>query len=213
MCQAVMTGRQPTPARSASAFLARQFGGPSGLAGHVVTRLLARGNARFNRWLVNEISTALPVPHTMIELGYGPGIALQEILRRYPAARVTGIDPSPVVRKSARRRNAAAIKAGRLALVTGDAGAAAAYGPADFIVACHVLYFWPDQVRELQRIREVLAPAGHMRSATSCARTCSRSRSAPSPGKASPSTTPTINSPPSWTGRLHPPRDPDLRCP
>ena len=157
-----MTSRQPTPARSAPAFLARQFGGPSGLAGHVVTRLLARGNAGFNRWLVNEISTALPVPHTVIELGYGPGIALQEILRRYPVARVIGIDPSPVVRKSARRRNAAAIKAGRLALVTGDAEAAVAYGPADLIVACHVLYFWPDQVRELQRIREVLAPAGHI---------------------------------------------------
>ena len=28
----------------------------------VVTRLLARGNAGFNRWLVNEISTAPPVP-------------------------------------------------------------------------------------------------------------------------------------------------------
>ena len=71
-----MTSRQPTPARSAPAFPARQFGGPSGLAGQVVTRLLARGNAGFNRWLVNEISTALPLPHTVIELGYGPGIAL-----------------------------------------------------------------------------------------------------------------------------------------
>jgi len=34
----------------------------SGLAGHVVTRLLAGGNARFNRCLVNEISTALLGP-------------------------------------------------------------------------------------------------------------------------------------------------------
>ena len=157
-----MTGRQPTPARGAPAFLARQFGAPSGLAGHVVTRLLARGNGQFNRWLVNEISTALPVPHTVIELGYGPGIALHEIVRRYPLARVTGIDPSPVARTSARRRNAAAIKAGRLALVTGDAGAAAAHGPADLIMACHVLYFWSDPVGELQQVRDALAPAGHL---------------------------------------------------
>ena len=85
-----MTSRQPTPARSAPAFLAPQFGGPSGLVGRVVTRLLARGNAGFNRWLVNEISTALPVPHTVIELGYGPGIALQEILRRYVAFTLPG---------------------------------------------------------------------------------------------------------------------------
>lgn len=157
-----MTGRQRTPARGASAFLARQFGGPTGLAGHVVTRLLARGNRRFNRWLVNEISTALPVPHTVIELGYGPGIALHELQRRHPAARVIGIDPSPVARKSARRRNAAAIKAGHLALVAGDAGTAAAYGPAELIVACHVLYFWADPVGELQRVRDALAPAGQL---------------------------------------------------
>lgn len=157
-----MTGRQPTPARGASAFVARQFGGPSGLAGHVVTRLLARGNGRFNRWLVNEISTALPFPRTVIELGYGPGIALHEIARRYPGARVIGIDPSPVARKSARRRNAAAIKAGRLALVTGDAEVGVTYGPADLIVACHVLYFWADPVGELQRVREALAPAGQL---------------------------------------------------
>jgi len=100
-----MTGWQPTPARGASAFLARQFGGPSGLA---------------------------------------------------------GIDPSPVARKSARCRNAAAIKAGRLALMTGDAKAAVAFGPADLIVACHVLYFWADPVGERQRVREALAPAGQL---------------------------------------------------
>ena len=208
-----MTSRQPTPARSAPAFLARQFGGPSGLAGHVVTRLLARGNAGFNRWLVNEISTALPVPHTVIELGYGPGIALQEILRRYPVARVIGIDPSPVVRKSARRRNAAAIKAGRLALVTGDAEAAVAYGPADLIVACHVLYFWPTRWANssdtrgpgARRPSSARLPAAPEHAAGLAAH-LPQGRVHPlrlrRPGRRR-----------LGAGRLHPPRDPHLRCP
>ena len=34
--------------------------------------------------------------------------------------------------------------------------------PAGLVLACHVLYFWPDPVRELQRVRQVLAPAGHI---------------------------------------------------
>jgi hypothetical protein len=81
--------------------VARQFAGPSGPAGHLVTWLLARGNASFNRWLVREVAAAVPAPPTVIELGCGPGIALAELLGAYPAARVIGADPSAVVLTSA----------------------------------------------------------------------------------------------------------------
>ena len=100
--------------------IARQFAGPSGPAGHLVTWLLARGNASVNRWLVREATAAVPAPATVIELGCGPGVALAELLRAYPAARVIGADPSAVVLTSARRRNARALAEGRLTLVTGD---------------------------------------------------------------------------------------------
>jgi hypothetical protein len=61
--------------RAAGGAVARQFAGPSGLAGHLVTWLLARGNARFNRWLVQEVAATVTAPATVIELGCGPGIA------------------------------------------------------------------------------------------------------------------------------------------
>jgi SAM-dependent methyltransferase len=149
-------------ARSGLGSVARQFADPSGPAGRLVTWLLARGNASFNRWLVREVAAAVPAPAIVIELGCGPGIALAELLRAYPAARVIGADPSAVVLASARRRNRRAAAEGRLTLATGDAGTAAGYAPAGLVLACHVLYFWPDPVRELQRIRQVLAPAGHL---------------------------------------------------
>ncbi len=38
-----------------------------------------------------------PAPATVIELGCGPGVALAELLRAYPAARVIGADPSALV--------------------------------------------------------------------------------------------------------------------
>jgi SAM-dependent methyltransferase len=157
-----MTIQQPTARHVATSFMAQQFGRPSGPVGHLVTRLLARGNDRFNRWLVHELSTVVPAPRTVIELGCGPGIALQQLLLSYPNASVIGVDPSTVVLRSARRRNASAIGAGRLKLVTGDTQTSITYGPADLIVACHVLYFWADPVGELRRVREALAPAGHL---------------------------------------------------
>jgi SAM-dependent methyltransferase len=142
--------------------IARQFGDPSGPIGHLVTGLLARGNASFNRWLFHELGTLVRPPATVIELGCGPGIALKELLAAYPAASVVGVDRSPVVLKSARRRNALAIAGGRLTLVTGDVEKAVGYIPADLVLACHVLYFWPDPVSQLRRINDILAPHGHV---------------------------------------------------
>jgi SAM-dependent methyltransferase len=142
--------------------VARQFAGPSGPTGRLVTWLLAQSNASFNRWLVREVAAAVPAPATVIELGCGPGIALAELLSAYPAARVVGADSSAVVLNSARRRNGRAVADGRLTLVTGDIAKAVGYAPADLVLACHVLYFWPDPVRELQRIRDVVARAGHI---------------------------------------------------
>jgi SAM-dependent methyltransferase len=136
--------------------------GPSGPIGHLVTRKLARGNASFNRWLVHELATRVPPPATVLEVGCGPGIALRELLTAYPDASVAGVDRSPVVLKSARRRNALAIAGGRLTLVTGGIEKAVGYAPADLVLACHVLYFWADPVKELRRVREVLAPGGHI---------------------------------------------------
>jgi SAM-dependent methyltransferase len=142
--------------------IARQFAGPSGSIGRLVTWLLVRGNATFNRWVVRELAAAAPPPATAIELGCGPGIALTELLTAYPAASVFGIDPSPVVLRTASRRNRPALASGRLTLVTGDIAKAAAHAPADLVLACHVLYFWADPASELRRIREILAPDGHI---------------------------------------------------
>ena len=140
--------------------IARQFGGPSGPVGHLVSGLLARGNAGFNCWLVSQLRTAVPGPATVIELGCGPGVALRELLATYPAASVVGVDRSPVVLRSARRRNAPAIGDGRLTLVQGDTGQAAGHAPADLVLACHVLYFWSNPEQELRRMRDMLAPHG-----------------------------------------------------
>ncbi len=142
--------------------VSEQFSSPSGLLGYAITPLLARGNAAFNRWAVHELAAVVPAPATVIELGSGPGVALQELARVYPTARIVGVDPSDVVHKIARRTNAAAIADGRVALVSGALGAVAAYQPAELILAVHVIYFWSDPVTELRRIHDALAPGGQV---------------------------------------------------
>jgi SAM-dependent methyltransferase len=141
--------------------IASQFGRPRGLLGRLIGYGMAKRNAAFGMWVVGEIRAAYPTePSRIVELGSGPGVGLQETLRLFPDARVYGVDPSPEMLGQARRRNAAAIKAGRLSLVGGDAGSLEPLAPIDIIFANHVLYFWHEPTKELERLRGVVRPGG-----------------------------------------------------
>src|SRR6266508_1557128 len=74
-------------------FVARQFGNPRGVLGWLVGRGMARSNADFSRWTVLQIEQHLKQsPRRIVEIGPGPGIGLEELLRRFPEAQVCGVD-------------------------------------------------------------------------------------------------------------------------
>ncbi len=52
------------------------------------------------------------------------------------------------------------VEAGRLTLRIGDTTALAAWDPVDLVYAVHVLYFWPQPVSELQKIRGCMSAEG-----------------------------------------------------
>lgn len=140
----------------------RQFGSPSGLLGRLAGRFMARNSAAFNRRLVDEVATLVPPARVVAELGCGPGVGLAALLSAFPGAHVLGADPAPALAGHAAGPNRAAIDAGRLRLVQGDASSLNAYHPIDLVVAVHVLYFWPDPVKALETIRHLLRPGGHV---------------------------------------------------
>jgi SAM-dependent methyltransferase len=141
--------------------IASQFGRPRGLPGRVVGRLMARSNADFNRWVVRQLEQRrLDGIERVVELGPGPGIALEEALRAFPEARVWGVDPSPEMLSQSARRNRERVRSGRLRLVQGDVGALAALAPLDLVLANHVLYFWHEPAAELALLHSVVRPGG-----------------------------------------------------
>lgn len=101
----VPSATRASPKRgSAANRIARQFGGPDGPMGHLVTWLLARGNASFNRWLLHELGTVVRHRRWPPDLGHwryheggaarasrpGPGLPCPVLLgrpRTRPAAR------------------------------------------------------------------------------------------------------------------------------
>jgi SAM-dependent methyltransferase len=139
--------------------IGRNYGHPGGLVGRLTARLMRRGNADLNLWLVGLLD--VQPADRVLEVGFGPGTALDALLARAADGFVAGVDVSALMVQQARARHAAAIAAGRLAVHQGDA-AALPFGQAAFDRACatHVIYFWPDPVAAVRELRRVLRPGG-----------------------------------------------------
>ena len=134
---------------------------PRGLVGRLVGQGMARGNAYEVRWTVALLDLQ-PSDH-VLEIGFGPGIGIQQAAALATAGTVMGIDYSITMVRGARRRNAAAIRAGRVVLTHGDV-AALPYPDAAFDKAftIHCIYFWADPRACLAEVRRVLKPGGRL---------------------------------------------------
>jgi ubiquinone/menaquinone biosynthesis C-methylase UbiE len=99
----------------------------------------------------------------ILEVGFGPGVALTELLARASTGLVVGVDVSESMVRQAQKRHADAIVAGRLEIRQGDAGSLP-YDDAAFDKVCgaHVIYFWPDPVRTVRELRRLLRPGGKL---------------------------------------------------
>lgn len=150
--------------RVGSDFVSRfmnQFSGPHGWLGRVAGMLMARRNGPLNAWIVGELG--LEAESRLLEIGYGPGLAVALACERTVRGLVAGVDKSPEMTAHARRRNRAAVRAGRVDLRTGSAESLP-FADATFTHACAVnsLQFWPDVPAALGELRRVLVPRGRL---------------------------------------------------
>src|SRR5713226_4283101 len=137
-----------------------QLGNPRGLLGRVIGWVIfAKGNASINTWIVRLLDIQ-PSDH-ILEVGCGPGLAIQGFAAHATQGLVAGIDASTLMVQEARKRNATAIETGRVEIQQGDASTLP-YTDASFdtVAATHVIYFWSDAVATLQELRRVLRPGG-----------------------------------------------------
>ena len=104
---------------------------------------------------------ALQPTDTVLEIGFGPGRALERAARRVPQGRVVGIDVSEEMSRAATRRCADFVRTGRVELYRADA-ARLPFPRASFDKAysVHTLYFWQHPAEVLVEARRVLRPGG-----------------------------------------------------
>lgn len=140
-----------------------QFRRPHGLLGRLVGSILAHrpSNRRRNQWAVELLAPTSQ--HRVLEVGFGPGVALALIAKRTPAARLVGVDHSAVMLHAASRRNQALIDTGHLELYLGGLEVLDRLpGAFDRILSINVVQFWPHMHAALVALVGRLAPGGRI---------------------------------------------------
>jgi ubiquinone/menaquinone biosynthesis C-methylase UbiE len=138
-----------------------QFHRPRGPAGRLAgwEMALRPSNRRRNRWAVSLLD--VQPADRILEVGFGPGIAIREAALHAVRGYVAGVDHSSVMVRQATRRNRAAVREGRVALHVGDAAALPAFDqPFDKVLAVNSLGFWPEPVERLRELRSLMRDGG-----------------------------------------------------
>jgi|SRR5438874_6910119 len=143
--------------------LVRQFGHPRGLPGRVVGGVMAHrsSNRRRNLWAVSLLD--VQAADRVLEVGFGPGVAIDELARLAHHGAVYGIDHSDVMIRQATKRNRAAVRAGLVDLRLGSVDDLPAFAePLDKILAVNSVGFWPEPWERLKELRGLLRPDGQI---------------------------------------------------
>jgi SAM-dependent methyltransferase len=162
MIQARVQGVKPVkPGQRVEAAVRAQFGRPTGLWGRAAGLLMAHrsSNRRRNAWVVSLLEVR--PDDRVLEIGFGPGLAIRELGRLATEGYVCGIDHSELMLRRASRLNADAIERGVIDLRLGSVEQLPAFDePFDKILAVNASMFWREPVARLEQLRSLLRSGG-----------------------------------------------------
>ncbi|MDD2851142.1 MAG: class I SAM-dependent methyltransferase [Desulfuromonadaceae bacterium] len=141
-------------------FISKQLARPSGLFGRLFTaRWLEKANTEMNALTLDRL--ALNADDRLIEIGFGSGYLLEQILTGNSCAFAAGVEISNDMVKRVFRRLRESINAGRAEVRFGDIENIP-YKDAEFSKLCSVntLYFWKSPSAALAECRRVLKDGG-----------------------------------------------------
>ena len=138
-----------------------QFGRPTGLWGRAAGQLMAHrsSNRRRNAWAVSLLDVR--PDDRVLEIGFGPGLAIRQLSRLAHAGYVCGIDHSELMVRQARKRNSDGIRRGVVDLRLGSVDELPAFdAPFDKILTVNAVLFWNEPVARLEALRRLLHSGG-----------------------------------------------------
>jgi ubiquinone/menaquinone biosynthesis C-methylase UbiE len=141
--------------------LAEPFRQPRGLFGKLMGFLLSRVHRQANEWTLGLLD--IRPTDQVLEVGFGPGLAIQKAATMASQGWVAGVDFSETMVHQARKRNASAIAAGRVDLQYGSLSSRPYRADTfDKIFAVNVMYYLPEPLPVLKELWRVMKAGGRM---------------------------------------------------
>jgi ubiquinone/menaquinone biosynthesis C-methylase UbiE len=136
---------------------ATQFGKPQGFLGRIAGKLMESKGTEKNEWTISLLD--IQKDDKVLEIGYGPGVAIELLSKEVPNGYIVGIDHSDVMLKQAQKRNLAAIKEGQVDLKLADVADLPSFGIAfDKVLSVNTIFFWEKPLEIFENIRDVMKP-------------------------------------------------------
>lgn len=140
-----------------------QFKRPHGFLGRIAGAIMANrpSNIERNEWALQLLS--LEPGDRLLEVGYGPGIAIEKASKKITEGLIVGVDHSEVMFEQARKRNKQVISDGRVQLYWGSIDDLPTFeSKFDKICSANVVQFWNDPVVSFKKLRSMLSANGVM---------------------------------------------------
>ena len=137
------------------------FGRPTGLPGKIAGLIMANrpSNLERNSWALSLLK--IQPTDRVLEVGFGPGVAIRRSSELATKGMVWGIDHSVVMFRQAYKRNRKAIGQGRVKLFLGTTkNVPPMVGPIDKVFSVNVYQFWNSPEENLKELYSRMAPGG-----------------------------------------------------
>ena len=141
--------------------ISRQFGKPSGTLGRLAGFIMANrsSNIERNDWGISLLK--INPSDFVLELGFGPGLAISKISKLLSNGIVYGIDHSSLMFDIAFKRNKEAIQSGKVKLMLGSASDLPIFeNKFDKILDINSFQFWENPIESLSKIKDKMKSNG-----------------------------------------------------
>jgi SAM-dependent methyltransferase len=136
-----------------------QYKKPGGILGKIVSNLMIIGNRSAYETVIKDLD--IQSNDKILEIGYGPGIGIELISKKFVSCDIYGIDFSGLMYRRATRRNKPGIKKNRVHLLFGDfVETEISMNWFDKIFCINVVYFWNDLRKPFERVKSLLKDDG-----------------------------------------------------
>lgn len=136
---------------------ALQFAKPENFLGSIAGKLMAFTGVEKNKWTISLLH--IQKADNVLEVGFGPGVAIKMVSDAIQDGYVVGIDYSDVMLQQAKKRNKKAIQEGKVILRLGDIHSAPLLDMMfDKVFSVNSIIFWEEPVKSLREIRQIMKP-------------------------------------------------------